>query len=344
MIRTLINIISLNNFYREYSDTLLQVGEFIIKDSVAGMEDTNIDIRTISALSLKSYVEALCTLIVRLQENKATQTLVSIFSQEQGILTLLSHILLSPVVSEPSLILFPKPKDTAEEAVNDTKAEILEMLKSLVNHIFTRCPPQTKPSTLGYFKTLSSIISTAVEQIQTVYIYSKCPISKFPETSQRVLLAILNLISKSSNIIDFYSIYSETARRLMTTVLLPELMVTEREIEDFDYNEVEFVNFSMDVCSDQNSKVAKTLSMRILKNFCEKIDGLLTFTAVGMMALADTILAQRSEEDSLKEFPVVQPIIQSEFVKGNKTEKILDVCLLVITAIENMLSNRPDLM
>lgn len=344
VIRTLINILAVSSFFRDYADTLVHVGEIVIKESVRGMEKENPEIRSLSGLCFKSFIEALCRLVVRIQESKATQSLIIMFSQEKGILPLLSHILLSPVTAHPVLIFYPQPKDTAEESVNHAKAEILEMLKSVVSHLFIKTAHQTKVSSLSYFETLSSIVARSVEQVQTVCTLSKVLISKMGESSKRVMLACLNLISKTSSLNDFFSIYSPAARGLITHVLLPEIQITEREIEDFDFNEVEFVNFSMDVCFSRNSKVAKTFAMEIIGNLCDKIDGILTFTAVGVMALIDAVLAQKSKEDLLKEFPAVESFIMSDFVKDNSPDKVLDVCLLVLTSLHPLVTVRQDLM
>ena len=344
VIKTLMNILSVSNFFKAHSNTLGDIGELIIQDSVLGMKDTNLEIRVVSAQNLKSFVEALCCLVNKLLDNKASQALVTIFSKEKGILEKLSHVLLSPVLQQPSLIFFPQPQNKTEECVNNAKAEILELLKSMINHLFIKCPPQTKLNTLVYFKTLTNVIATVVEQTQAVYSLSKSQISQLPESAHRIMLACLGLMSKSTKLQDFYSIYSPAAKSLVYVVVFPELVVSEKEIEDFDHNEVEFVSFSMDVCFSQKSKVAKTFAMEILENLCDKIDGILTFTAVGVLALSDTILAQRSESDLVKEFPALEPIIHSEFVKQNRSEKVLDVCILVITSLSFLIVARQDLM
>lgn len=84
--------------------------------------------------------------------------------------------------------------------------------------------------------------------------------------------------------------------------------------------------------------------MKIIENLIEKIDGALSFISIGAMAIVDTILSGKSEEDLLTETPLVEPIIRSEVVKTNPPEKILDACLLIITSSSFLIVERKDLM
>lgn len=84
--------------------------------------------------------------------------------------------------------------------------------------------------------------------------------------------------------------------------------------------------------------------MKVLENLSDKIDGTLSFVVIGVMALVDTILGQKTEEDLLKEVPSVEPLVKSEFVRSNSPEKILDVCLLTLTSLSFLIVARPDLM
>lgn len=249
--RTLMNIISASSFFKDYAENLVKAGQLILKDSVQGMEGQDPQIRTISGLNLKSFVEALCTVVNRIHESKSTQGLVYMFDESEGILNLLSTLLLSPVIPEPQLFFFSNPQDSAEESVNNSKAEILDMLKHVVNHLFVKYPPQTKVNTLKFFPVLKSIIEMIVNQVQVLCRMVNGCISRFHESTERAILSCFSLMEKTSMLGDFYTVFSSSYKSLFTDALLPQLLISKREEEDFDHNEVEFVNFSMDVCLDQ---------------------------------------------------------------------------------------------
>lgn len=84
--------------------------------------------------------------------------------------------------------------------------------------------------------------------------------------------------------------------------------------------------------------------MKIIENLVEKIDGALSFVSIGAMAIVDTILSGKTEEELLRETPAVEPIIKSEVVRSNPPEKILDACLMIITSVSFLIVERKDLM
>lgn len=86
-------------------------------------------------------------------------------------------------------------------------------------------------------------------------------------------------------------------------------MLGEKEQNDFVENEVEFVNYSFDLCFQQKSKTVKSYAMRLLENLNEKIDGILSFVGIGMIAIADAILSKRPLVELVNEFPTIQPIL-----------------------------------
>lgn len=84
--------------------------------------------------------------------------------------------------------------------------------------------------------------------------------------------------------------------------------------------------------------------MKIIENLIEKIDGALSFISIGSMAIVDTILSGKTEEEMLRETPLVEPIIKSDIVKTTSPDKILDACLMIIISSSFLIVERKDLM
>ena len=83
--------------------------------------------------------------------------------------------------------------------------------------------------------------------------------------------------------------------------------------------------------------------MKIVEIFCQKLDGALTHIASISLSLVDSILSKMSEQDTLANYPVLVSMANSDFLQKNTQEKVLDVCMLIITSLCALVSKRADL-
>lgn len=344
MTRTLMNILSASAFFKEHDENLSSYSFRIVQGAFLMIEKSEGSQKEQFSLIIKYCVEALCKLVERLIESKASQPLVAMFSQEKGILELLTGVLLFPMMNEPRLIFEVDPTSPVQIIFNEAKGATLETFKKLLNNLFIKYPPRTKLSTLKFHGRLVTLVAEINESMYQFRRISKAHVSALHQSVEKVITPSLNIIAKTIEIHDFYNIYAGIFKNLIIEVLLPELLITPQEKESFIDNEVEFVNLAFDTCFDQKSKVPKVLAMKSIENLCDKIDGALSFTAIGALTLADAVLSQKSEAEVLSEVPSVEPFMKSHLVKNHSAEEVLDICLLVITSISYHIVKRADLL
>lgn len=342
--RTLMNILSVSNFIKEYQEQLAQSGIRIVKEALRMVEQGQGTQKEQGALIVKTCAEAFCKLIEKLLECKCSSVLVSLFSQDKGILELLTSILLLPMVNDPKLIFEPSPTTKVQIFFNEAKGVILEILKSFINHLYLKYPTQTKLPPLHFHKRLENILTDVNESIYQFRLLCKTQAEKLEASVEKFVTPAMSLIAKSIEIQDFYPIYAAIFKNMVIEVFLPEIVISSTEKLAFEENEVEFVNLAFDTCFNQKSKVSKVMSMKSIENFCDKIDGALSFVSIGVLALTDAILGGKSEEDVLKEVSTVEPFLKSHFVKNHTPDEVLDVCLLVITTVSYHIVKRIDLL
>lgn len=342
--RTLMNILSASNFFKEHEEQLASNGIRIVQRALMMIEQGNADEKEQGALIVKCLVDAYSKIIEKLIDNKASQALVVLFSQEKGMIELLTTVLLLPMAKEPAIIFEPNPTTNLQVFFNEAKGNIMEIFKSYINHLFIKYPPQAKLKTLYFHKRLETILSEVNQSIFKFRQVCTKPAEELESSVESFVTPAMNFIAKSIEIQDYYSIYATIFRRMVVEVFLPELAITQRERDTFIENEVEFVNLAFDTCFNQKSKVPKVLAMKSIENFCDKIDGATSFVAIGVLALADAVLGGKSESDVLSEVTTVEPFLKSQFVKRFSAEEVLDVCLLVITSITYHIIKRTDLL
>ena len=64
------------------------------------------------------------------------------------------------------------------------------------------------------------------------------------------LLSCFSFMAKTSQLKEYYELYQHVSKNLVVDVILPRLVLSEAEENHFIENEVEFVNYSFDLCFD----------------------------------------------------------------------------------------------
>lgn len=342
--RTLMNILSASGFFKEHNEELTDAYLRIIRESLNWIENGDNTQKEQGALIVKSCVEAICKMIEKLLEAKCTSVLVALYGQQEGMLELLGKILMVPMVTEPRILFEPNPRSNVQVLFNEAKGVVLEVLKSLINHLYLKYPPQTKLQPLHFHSRLESILPELNQSIYNFRQSCSTPSEKLESSVEKFVTPAMNVMAKSIEIQDFYHIYAAIFKTMIVEVFLPEIIVSEQEKLSFLEDEVEFVNLAFDTCFNQKSKVSKVLAMKSIENLCDKIDGAISFVAIGVLGLADAILGGKSEADILRELPSIELFIKSQFVKNHTPDEVLDVCLLVITSISYHIAKRADLL
>lgn len=344
MVRTLMNILSVSSFVKEHEEQLAASGIRIVQQAMQLVEKGQPAQQEQGALIVKTCAEAYCKLVDKLLEVKCASVLVALYGQRTGILELMADVLLLPMVPDPRMVFDPRAATPVQAFFNEAKGVIMEVLKSLINHLYLKYPPTTKLQPLYFHGRLQTILAEVNESLFQFRCHCRTPSDKLEPSVESFVVPAMHLVAKSIEIQDFYPIYAAVYKQMVVEVFLPEIVIGDREKAAFEDNEVEFVNLAFDTCFNQKSKTTKVLAMKAIENLSDKIDGAISFVGIGVLALADAVLGQKSEVEVLKETPTVESLLKSHFVKSHSADEVLDVCLLVITSISYHIVKRADLL
>jgi hypothetical protein len=126
---------------------------------------------------------------------------------------------------------------------------------------------------------------------------------------------------------------------VLTGVLLPNLVITATELENFADNPGEFVNCSFDLLESRKSNNLKSAAVDLLLGLSQNVTGFLTKT-VHLMALTLTSLLQHPDQILL---PRTQKVFQNAWLFHSSNEHLIDSCLSGLSAVHSLVGQRPDL-
>ena len=365
--KTMLNIISISDFFRLWADEYRVYGSLVLRitedDLQLILSDSFPTPDTIKSLESAAktvfhFVNSISNLLQKAVELNCTAALAGLMNSKDGILSILAKLLLvqTPAQGQEN-IFFVDPNTQARAMLNESKASILTSFGYILQFLVVRNPPKKNPKDMDFYISLKEktplIIASVYNSFKALEAQQKntaassmdeyMMLNKLYGSVEECLVAGLLFVSKTASIADFYEIYVPIYKELFNEVLLKNLLLTEQEAQDFEQNEVEFVEFSKDICFRQKSKTIKTFSMRIVEVFCQKLDGALTYIASVALSLVDSILSKSNEEVTLANYPVLASLVASSFLQKNSQEKVLDVCLLVITTLCALVAKRADL-
>lgn len=337
IVRSLMNIISASSFYKDYVKSIKASLQNLL-----GLLGSVSDGRTkvLGGKALRYMVEPVQTLIKRLKEVKAIQALVGFIESEDGLLGICLRILTSSTDANSNCLFFLPGESEFEKELNLVKAILISVIRSIITILWKEFRSTSGPTSYFYYKSIMEVSSRIVE---SGYQLAQSKHTLNTKSREECYLSCIRFMKETIPLAEFYSIYINSFREVISHVLLPNLVITEKELIDFQEDENEFVNSSFDLCYQQESKTIKAFSMSALEELCNKIDGALTFVGIGSLSLIDAALSKRSAEEIIAEHPNLTILVNSDFVKLNSPEKILDVLLLVVTAITFRLFDRADL-
>lgn len=366
--KTMLNIITISDFFKLWADELRVYGNLVLHNTendaqllLSGIFPTPDTIKSLEsgAKTIYHFVNSITNLLQKSVEMNCLSAISGLMNAKDGILAILSKLLMVPISVEGSEnLFFTDPNTQARMLLNEAKAGILTSFGYLIQFITVRNPPKKNPREMDFYISLKEKAPTIISSVYTTFkVLGPYPektnktysMNDFPmmnkqfESVDECLIAGLLFISKTASIPDFYEIYMPIYKELFNEVLLRNLLLTDQEAEDFEGNEIEFVEYSKDICFKQKSKTVKTYSMKIVEIFCQKLDGALTHIASISLSLVDSILSKMSEQDTLANYPVLVSMANSDFLQKNTQEKVLDVCMLIITSLCALVSKRADL-
>jgi len=143
---------------------------------------------------------------------------------------------------------------------------------------------------------------------------------------------------------------------LITQIILPCLVSTQKEVDNLENNPEEFVSLSLDLIDKQVSrlklklimhklsKIRKTEVAILLETLCDSVDGCVTFFVnLCCLIIEYSIFSNKLEEIPTK-YPLLQKIMNTKFFKQTTPLMKVEACLSAITIPSYYIPKRLDLM
>lgn len=137
----------------------------------------------------------------------------------------------------------------------------------------------------------------------------------------------------------FNAFFLASSFKMYLQVVLPYLHLTANDRELITEDPKEFVNYSIDICQQQESRTYKTFAAKLLEKIVDNIDGMLTFVVNMNLELMQIILT-----GNLTESDYAKQIFEKFQLKFTSEEDLLDVLLMSTTILSYAMVKRPELM
>ena len=126
-------------------------------------------------------------------------------------------------------------------------------------------------------------------------------------------------------------------------MILPCLILTDRERGDLETNPNEFVSYSLDSCDQQESYTLKCGALKLLENLADNIDGALTFVAQVAAKLLVFGLHNGTLDEIPTKYPQLAEIVNTKFFTTTNYEEKADSALICLINMSYHLSTRLDI-
>lgn len=233
---------------------------------------------------------------------------------------------------------------------NGFKSTVLQCLYVVFKYVRSRSEKNEGKGGEGWkpqetIKVLRQTLVSVIESTYSIYKMESFAVDVVIkiEALKDVVTQSFKLLANMTDLVDFYAIYNETAKNLLVHLILPNLIFQEYDRDLFEHNEIEFAEYSFDLCYEQKSKTIKSYSMQLLENLCDKIDFFFTYCTQMVFGIIESITKQLPQDEAEVRFPSLLDLKGSYFSKANSEYK-LDVCLLICSAISFMVVIREQIL
>ena len=233
---------------------------------------------------------------------------------------------------------------------NGFKSTVLQSLYVLFKYVRSRSEKNEGKGGEGWkpqetIKVLRQTLVLVIESTYSIYKMESFAVDAILkiEALKDVISQSFKLLANMTDLVDFYAIYNETAKNLLVHLILPNLLFQEYDRDLYDHNEIEFAEYSFDLCYEQKSKTIKSYSMQLLENLCDKIDFFFTYCAQMVFGTIDSIAKQLPQDEAEVRFPTLLDLKDTGVDQLNLSN-ILDVCLLICSAVSFMVVIREQIL
>jgi hypothetical protein len=357
VVKTLQNVISIGEFYKDYR---VQIGElgvrvltFLEPEFSAANTNPNFAELTESSLVIQNYSLLVLNLFINLTTYKCYSMTTHFLNRDTStILDVVNKMFDFSLTPGGNNILGVSRNEDLNEAFNRFKDNIVVLYIKILKYIVsgnTRGRDEGSKSdaplnTKHLCTLLSKKSAILIESIYEVYKNPNVNLETIEEIDSlnEVLISSMKLLSKLANETEFYSIFDKVGKQLFIDIILVNLILLPREMDNFTQNEKEFCESFHDLCFEQKSHTLKSYSMRLLETMVEKIDWYFAYVSGIIIGLLDCTAAKTGFQEAEALYPNLTDLRESKFLKNTDEEKRLDVCLLVICSTSFYIILRPE--
>lgn len=325
---------------QNHSSSLISLGWNLLND--VRERSPTMDDKILASIAIRHFTRTLKEYFRQLVDVEAWEVFQKICRAESGSLfDLMSRILLEPASQDGISIFYPVGIEDIESNMNKSKATLINLFLHFVNAKYVLKvfkPDPRKPE-----ESKEAFMTVTMKIIESAHLLAKSMPKE--DSCQACLVSAINYMAKCSSVNEFYPIFEKTYRVLLVDLILPHLVLTEQEREDFERNEVEYFSYSVDLVNPgaKNSETPKARAAKLLDNLCTSIDGCLTYVSQILFGLVDVVSQQLDLQAALAAYPILAEVLGSELFKKVGKMDILDMSLLTMAIISEKILARTDL-
>lgn len=339
LFRTLMSAVAVQHMVKNHTASILSLGWNLLQH-VSERSPQPSD-KILGSIAIRYFTKLLNEYFKQLVEVEAWEYFEKLLQGESGSLVdLMARILLEPASENSQCIFYPFGIEDIESNMNKSKATLIHIFQHFTNLTFSMQVFKRDPKNFAFYERWMSMTMRIIES--THLLGKRIPKE---ESCQGCLVAATNYMINICDSNEFYVIYQKSHRALIVDFILPHLVLTDREREDFERNEVEFCSYALDLVDSRqrNTETPKVRVAKLLDKLCIRIDGCLTFLIQTVFGLVDVVSQGLDLSAALSAHPILADVLGSEMFKKVGKMDILDMCLLTLAIVSNQILERADL-
>jgi hypothetical protein len=177
--KTMMNIITISDFFKLWADELRVYGNLVLHNTendaqllLSGIFPTPDTIKSLEsgAKTIYHFVNSITNLLQKSVEMNCLSAISGLMNAKDGILAILSKLLMVPISVEGSEnLFFTDPNTQARMLLNEAKAGILTSFGYLIQFITVRNPPKKNPREMDFYISLKEKAPTIISSVYTTF-------------------------------------------------------------------------------------------------------------------------------------------------------------------------------
>lgn len=163
------------------------------------------------------------------------------------------------------------------------------------------------------------------------------------QTLERLLQLSFKYLSVACSDFRFFEPFSQAKLLIFRDIILPNIVASEGERQNFVDNPDEFVNYSFDFIGDKKSGTLKTTVMKFFDELCRYIDGMVTYAFDILIDVLKFVIQGSPTSNIETQYQYLRQITSSAYYLKFSDEAKVESALLMLAALSERIEVRKDL-